>query len=298
MKRHEPTKPLKDNNLRFLQEMLAQGKFVFSVTEAKNVATKLGIKAKLLNFLLSNYVKEGWLLRLRRGVYAGTGTLPGEFSIHPFVVATQLIQPSAVSHFSALHHHGFTEQIPQLTTAFTSKKVVIPSMRKRDSDPSSSKHLWETAGIRVEVISVKPSHFFGIEELWIDQHFKVSITDKERSILEMFISPRYFGGMGEVLGILEEHHHELDIAKLTDYALRIGKSSVARRLGWALEYFGVEASLVEPLRKISAVGFSSLDPTRPRRGSYNKRWMIQDNITPPKEIHETASKTNTRSRCT
>ena len=82
---------------------------------------------------------------------------------------------------------------------------------------------------------VKSEFFFGIEEVWVDQDFKVPVTDKERTMLGGFASPRMFGGMGEVLGILEQHVGEFDIEKLVAYALRYGKSSVIKRVGWALE---------------------------------------------------------------
>jgi len=97
---------------------------------------------------------------------------------------------------------------------------------------------WEIEGVRYEYVIVKPEFFFGVEEVWVDQNFKVPVTDRERTMLEGFASARMFGGLGEVLGILEEHLCEFDIDKLVGYALHYGKSSVIKRLGWALEQAG------------------------------------------------------------
>jgi hypothetical protein len=48
----------------------------------------------------------------------------------PFAVTAALVQPCAISHWSALEHHGFTTQIPMAVQASTPRKVVTPEMRK------------------------------------------------------------------------------------------------------------------------------------------------------------------------
>jgi predicted transcriptional regulator of viral defense system len=263
--------------LRLLQELSSQGLFIFGVEDAKAQASKIGISDNYLSQLLSHLEKARWILRLRRGLYAGTGSLPGGVNIHPFAIATRLVEPSAVSHWSAMSYHGFTDQIPHVVTAFTPQKVVTPSMRD-SKGKIAGKHVWEVDGIRYEYVSVIPEHFFGTQDVWVDEHFRVPITDKERTILETFISPRQFGGIGEALQTLEEHVQELHLEKLIGYAERYGKGSVAKRLGWALERLDVSSEFLDPLQEIPIRGFRVLDPTRPRRGSYDKRWMIQNNL--------------------
>jgi predicted transcriptional regulator of viral defense system len=223
-------------------------------------------------------VAGGWIRRLRDGLYAGTGTLLGDVDIHPFAIATHLVSPSAISHWSAMSHHGLTEQIPRAVTAFTPKRFMTPSMRTTAKQGSMSKQAWEVEGVRYEYVIVKPEFFFGIEEIWVDQNFKVPITDKERTMLEGFASPRLLGGMGEVLGILSEHISEFDLHKLVGYALRYGKASVIKRLGWALEQAGAPVSVSAPLAEVPISGYRVLDPTRPRTGPCDGRWMIQNNL--------------------
>jgi predicted transcriptional regulator of viral defense system len=263
--------------LQLLQELSRQGLFIFTVSDARTQSSRIGISDNYLSQLLGHLEKAGWVVRLRRGLYAGTGSLPGGIRVHPFAIATRLAEPSAISHWSAMSHHGFTDQIPHVVTALTSKKVVTPTMRD-SRGKKSGKHAWEVAGIRYEYVSVIPDHFFGIEEVWVDEKFRVPITDKERTILETFISPRLFGGIGEGLQTLEEHIHELDLEKLIGYAVRYGKASLSKRLGWALERLATPSELLDPLGKMPIKGFRLLDPTRPRRGPYDKRWMIQNNL--------------------
>jgi predicted transcriptional regulator of viral defense system len=198
--------------------------------------------------------------------------------VHPFTIAIHLVIPSAISHWSALHHQGFTEQVPRVVTAITPKKVVTPSMRGASERVRRQKHAWIVDGVRYEFVTVREAHFFGFEEIWIDEYTKIPITDKERTVLDTFISPRMFGGMGEGLGIIEEHLPMLTLDRLVNYTCRYGKISVAKRLGWALERAGIEESALTPLLEMPVTGYHALDPTRPRRGPCDRRWMIQNNL--------------------
>lgn len=262
-------------SIRLLRKMLAKGQYIFTIDEASKVTR---MQKKQLSKLLTNMVAGGWLLRLHRGVYASTGGMPGEISIPSFAIATHLVQPSAIGYWSAMQHHGFTEQIPQSITSITTRKVVTPSMRKKTRSKTNKKHALQIKDIRYEYITIKPDKFFGIEELWIDEHFRIPITDKERTLLDGFIHPKFFGGMGEILGILEASLAQINIKKLVDYATRYQQKSVAKRLGWALSYFGVSDRHLAPLLRIPTQCYFKLDPSGLRTGNYDKKWRIQNNL--------------------
>jgi predicted transcriptional regulator of viral defense system len=261
---------------RLLEELAGRGLFVFTSEDAKEIAAELEMPAGYLPELLSKLAASGWIVRLRRGLYAGTGSLPGGVEVHPFAIATSLVSPSAISGWSALHHHGLVEQVPQTVTSSTPKKVVTPSMRS--VTPGAGKHAWEVRGVRYEYVTIREERFFGVEEVWVDERFKVPIYDRERALLDCFALPRRFGSLAEGLGILEEHADDLDVAKLVNYALRYGKASVAKRIGWALERAGAPQGLTSPLAEYPMEGVRALDPTRPREGNYDGRWMVVDNL--------------------
>ncbi len=274
--------------VKLLRGLADRGSFIFTTEEAKAVAADLAIPDTYLPQLLSKLAAGGWLLRLRRGLYAGMGRLPGEVEVHPFAVAANLVSPSAISHWSALHHHGLTEQVPRHVTASAPKKVVTPSMRAasprdreveaRPAGRRAGRHTWEINSVEYEYYTITPDRFFGIEEVWVDEHFRVPIYDRERSLLDCFATPRHFGGLSEALGILEEHASELDLEKFAQYALRYGKASVAKRVGWALDRMGAPRRVTAPLADLPMEGVRALDPTRPRGGRTNERWMVQENL--------------------
>jgi predicted transcriptional regulator of viral defense system len=64
---------------------------------------------------------------------------------------------------------------------------------------------------------------------------------------------------------------------MIDYALR-WDAAMTKRLGWVLEKQGVEMRFLQPLMQFPIKGYRKLDPTGPRRGTCDRRWMIQENL--------------------
>ena len=251
------------------------GLYVFTTEDAVELRPS-DVSPAWVSSLLKSLADAGWIVRLRRGLYAGTGRLPGGVDLPPFAIATSLVKPSAIAHLSALAHHELTDQIPLSISAITPRKVVTPSMRgpKAPAGP----HLWHAAGLDFRYVVVTPERFgFGIETIWLDERFRVPITDRERTVLDLFALPRLFGGLGEGLGVLEHASGEIDVPKLVQYALRHGSIAVAKRLGWSLETTGTSSAVLAALQKLPASGYSPLDPGRVRRGRHDRRWMIVDN---------------------
>jgi predicted transcriptional regulator of viral defense system len=271
-------KPAESQGVRLLRQLSLQGKRIFNMQDVTAAAITENIPHNQLKKILFNLAKHRRVLRVRRGLYISIGIIAEQNITHPFVIAAYLIQPSAISHWSALQHHGLTEQIPQIVTASTPSKVVTPSMREKQPHRSKTKHMWEIEGVRYEYINVQQKHFSGIEKIWLDEHFQVLITDKERTILDLFIYPKMFGGIGEALGILENSLATIDTQKLINYAVQYDKKSLAKRLGWALEYFGVPVKQLEPLLNVPINYYCRLDPSAPAIGPCDNRWMIQNNL--------------------
>ena len=54
---------------------------------------------------------------VKRNLYELDPVLMGGLPVHEFEIATYLVKPSAISHFSAFHVHELTDQIPQIVYA-------------------------------------------------------------------------------------------------------------------------------------------------------------------------------------
>ena len=267
--------------LRLLRTVVGKSRHVFDIDDAKDAAVQLGFSEGYMHQLLHRLVKSGWIYSVRRGLYASTGRLPGYSIAHDYAIATRLVQPSALCRFTALSYHELTEQIPFRTIhVMTPKKVVTPGMRRGNKPAGRSRHAWEIRGLNYEYYHVKPEHFFGIERVYVAGNLWVPMTDKERTILDLFVAPFWAGSFESVYGILKQNLTEqtLDIPKLVKYAVRYDEASLTKRLGWCLEELGVSETILRPLLEMRISGYRVLDPDRIAHGRCNKRWMIIDNL--------------------
>lgn len=264
--------------LTLLEGLDERGKLVFTAADSLEVGATHSLGAKQVYHVLLRLEAAGWIRRIRRGLYAVTGKLPGSSAPHDYAIATALYTPSALSHRTALHLHGLSEQVPHVIVCTTTARVVTPSMRSGQPGRRRRASTWEIDGLEIQYVSVRPARFFGIEEIWVDERTRVSVTDRERTVLDLVADPTRSGGLGEVLAVLEDHHTDLDLKKLVSYAVRLGVVVVAKRLGWALEALGVEGAVLAPLLALPVKGLQALDPQRARRGPVIRRWRLLDNL--------------------
>jgi predicted transcriptional regulator of viral defense system len=213
------------------------------------------IKKEMLWVILSRMEAKGYIERIERGKYLiiPLGSEKGKYTLHEFVIASYLLEPYAISYWSALHHYGLTEQIPN--TVF-----VQTTARKK-------KNLMEIFGVNYQIVRVKEEKFFGICKEWIEET-PVSITDKEKTIIDCLDKPQYGGGITEVAKALK--NDSLDYNQLSNYALKIGNFAVVRRLGYLCEQMGIPLNLPLPPSK----KYLLLDPTMPAKGKNDPKWRL------------------------
>lgn len=260
-----------------LQRVVSAVGPIFTIAQAQAHAEALGIGAAQVRWLLSRLAGGGWIARLKRGVYAAPSPLSSA-DVHPFAIAAALADPMAVSHWSALAHHGLTTQIPPMIQASTPRGVVTPEMREGQAYRPRGRATWRVLGLEFEFITVGEKHFFGFQQEWVSQWHRVVITDPERTVLDMVASPRLFGTLGAAMETLESHLGLLDLDRLVGHALRYDVGAVIKRLGWMLEALRVPASVTDPLRAYPVRTYYSLDPTRPPGGTSLACWHVRNNL--------------------
>lgn len=262
------------HGMALLKALADRGRPTFTVADARRASEASRIAPSYLSVLLHRLVRAGLVQRIKRGTYTLAAGVLGFPEAHPFAVGMALVDLCAVSGWSALNHHGLTDQVPHVVTLTTPRRVVTPAMRGAAREEAS---VWKVAGQRFEIVTVVPAHYFGYDEVWLGES-RVRIFDRERALLDCFALPRRFGGLAEGLGAIEEHLHEIDARRLVAHAVRYGVASVAKRIGFALEHAGVKASLVDPLREFPMQGIRLLDPSKPARGMRDARWRLRVNL--------------------
>jgi len=261
--------------VEMVRKLSEDGKRIFTISDARKAASFCGIADSYMLESLHHLSNTGWIVRLKRGLYVISSSFPGMTPIHEFEVAMALVHPAAISHWSAMHFHGMTEQVPQRVYVTTTQAIVMPKSTKRRGENQRS-YSREINGIRYDFIRIKPERFFGAEDYWVGEA-KVTITDPERTLIDGLIVPKYFGDWSEVYSAFESYFSKLDLNKMVDYSLRLD-IAVVKRLGWVLERLGAENSILQRLEAVSIKGYRTLDPSGPRKGHCNKRWMIQENL--------------------
>ncbi len=232
----------------------------FSIEEARELL-RHGKDGPTRQFL-ERLQRKGWIRRIKSGKFALIPLSSGETrtpQLHEFLVAMELVSPAAIAYWSALNHHGMTEQIPRTVFVQTDHPVRRPPK--------------EALGITFKIVSVRPKKFFGTITDWINEQ-PFSITDKEKTIIDGLDLPKYVGGIGEIAKALAQSWQELNEEKLREYAVKIGNTAVGKRLGFLMEALGLGNP--EILRKTLSFGdgFSPLDPTLPKRGKHSRRWGL------------------------
>ncbi|RLF99768.1 MAG: hypothetical protein DRN49_03900 [Thaumarchaeota archaeon] len=230
---------------------------VFTFRDALEVS---GYGRGYLKLVLHNLEKGGWIERIEKGKYV---ILPleaerGKYTLHEFVVGSELVKPSAIAYWSALHYHGLTEQIPNVV-------FVQTTSRKKRRELT-------VFGTRYRIVRVVERKFFGLEPLWIEG-LKVYVTDKEKTVIDCLDKPQHCGGVIEVYRALREGG--VDAGRLSEYLERFGSGAVAKRLAYLAELAGLDVEVPSRLIKNGVV---VLDPTMPRRGRVDRRLKLLVNV--------------------
>lgn len=252
---------------------------MFRTPDAVEAGSHLGLTETHVHHLLHELARSGWVTRLQRGLYAPVDRATEAPRAHLFTVGTSLVQPAAVSHWSALAHWELTEQIPQVVTVSSPTRSAARG-RRRQARSDASGHLWVVAGQRYRVVFVKPEHYFGLSQVWVAPTERVATYDRERALLDAFRHFHLFGSLAPALEMVEQHLAELDLDRLVGYAERLRVASVTRRLGWLLERLDAPEAARARLRAQlpERAAEVALDPTRPERGARNRTWGVIENL--------------------
>jgi predicted transcriptional regulator of viral defense system len=260
--------------VELVRALAAEGDRVFTTQRARELCSRVDLNESYLLEALHHLRRNGWIVSLRRGLYAMSPRVPGVSPAHEFEIAMYLVDPAAISHWSAMQHHGLTEQVPGRVFVLTTREASVP--RARGSKADQTEGGYPVADTIYRFVQVKPERFFGTEEVWVGEA-RITITDPERTLIDGLTMPQYCGDFAEVLNAFQVRGEAIDLDRIIEYALRLDKAT-AKRLGWVLEHLGIAEKGLKRLDAVPVTRYQPLDPTGPRKGPCNGRWMIQENL--------------------
>lgn len=189
--------------------------------------------------LLAYYLREGRLVRVRRGLYAVVprGVDAASFAPDPYLVATQLAPDAAVALHAALQYRGRTYAVWNRFHVATRAKVTAFSFRGSRFLPVRPPARTSTAAPGV----VEERHAGGT----------VRVTSFERTLVDLVDAPDLGGGFEEVWRSLEMVEF-FDLDAVVAEALARETAVTAARVGFFLEQHSdalhVEERHLSPLR--------------------------------------------------
>ncbi len=248
-----------------LMALYDSGRTMFTTAEAAQITS---LTLPLTSSLLHKARKRGLVSQLKRGLFVIVPPELGsssEYAGNPYLVARYLADdaPYFLSHASAMELHRMVTQ-PQF--------VIFVSSTKRI--PKQTLH-----GTQFRFVLLKSKDFFGNTKRWVTKQESVEISDLERTILDGLRHPEYCGGISDVAKGLWMRHDDVRVAKLIDYAHRLGVGSIYRRLGYLLDLFGIGTDAErQSLRTVLTATYVPLDPSLPSEGPHAAKWRLQLNI--------------------
>lgn len=242
-----------------------KGLTVFTLEEASIL---MGVNKATIVKLANNLVKKRKLQRIERGKYLlipPAAWKEGKFSEQGIVVASQLIHPYYISYWTALNLYGWTEQPSQ--TIFVATTKIKKSLTVQ--------------GVSFRFVRLKANRFFGHVDRWVGAQ-KVTIADREKTIVDCLDQPRYCGEIVEVAKGIWNGRDEVDFEKVLNYADRMKNGAILKRLGYLMEALGIltqdyHKKLAPRIRR----GYVDLDPGAAKSAvTKSPKWQIRVNVKP------------------
>lgn len=107
----------------------------------------------------------------------------------------------------------------------------------------------------------------------------VRVSGPERTLLDLLDVPALAGGVGEALRYVQQALPRVSVDALVEHASQGSRTSTCQRLGLLLERAGARPRQLAPLRRRtrSTKSMLSMNPAAPRRGPFNRRWLVVEN---------------------
>jgi predicted transcriptional regulator of viral defense system len=143
--------------------------------------------------LLARWASQGWLNRVRRGIYVPV-PLESEVADAPpedaWIIAEAAFAPCFLCGWTAAEHWGLTEQVFRTVLVSTKR-------RPRERQPV-------IGGIPFWLRTVGERGFFGLRKVWRGR-MQIRVTDPSRTILDLMADPALGGGLRSSTDMLRNY---------------------------------------------------------------------------------------------
>ena len=249
---------------RLLSRLAAEGHQIISVDD---IETTLEVAPNAAREIASRLTEKGWLDRLFPGTYLIIPLAAGEksmYTTHEYLIAAHVAEPMYIGYYSALSHHGLTEQVPR--TVY----VVTPTRAQSR----------EIHGVPYRVTTVTERKFFGTTPTSIEGT-TVRVSDLEKTFVDCADHPEFCGGIRELANAIRAADEQgCAWETVGEYLERLDNGAATKRIVYLADQLGIDLPTREALVASFTSGYSLLDSTRPETGSTDSTYRLRVNIGP------------------
>jgi predicted transcriptional regulator of viral defense system len=244
-----------------LARVLRDSKEAISVEQA---AKSLGLSSNEAARKLSRWAQQGWVSRVRRGLYIPVpleSRTPNIALEDPWIIAAKLFAPCYIGGWTAAEYWDLTEQIYRSV-------AVMTATRPRDRNPSIK-------GSSFLLRTIPQRALFWTKPVWRGS-VKVNVSDPSRTMLDMLQDPSIGGGLRPTVDIFRAYlqSSSKNIQLLVSYSERLENGAVFKRLGFLLDRFApTETSAIDTCRSRLSKGKAKLDPSLPAE-RLSTKWQL------------------------
>ncbi|MBN1116678.1 MAG: hypothetical protein JXA77_05720 [Bacteroidales bacterium] len=249
-----------------LDGIISLKKEFFTLEEACEILS--GKDNATVRKLLSDMTKRGLIMRIRDGLYNRIPyeQHPDQYFPNWHLAAEAMVQTKEyyIGFYSALDIHGLITQPSMVEQIVTNKQMKPKNLKVKN--------------VRFDFITLGKKRFFGFKKHWIDDFKKVNCSDLEKTFLDCLYKPYYAGGITEITKALYKARNKLQPERFQDYLQKFDTQAVYKRLGFIIDNLNLFPDLQDFIESRITLSYASLDPSSGKRGSYNSRWGIVDNL--------------------
>lgn len=208
---------------------------------------------KQTEYLITTLTKNGWLMRIKKGMYAISDlSTRGFLSLSSCVVAHLLVKDSYVSFESALQHHGMFDQLAGKTISISLKMHKTVQLQN----------------IEYSFVKTKTDYYFGWQEVVIDNQ-TVRIATAEKALVDMINFHKSTYSIDLVIEKLRNHKMNLDFACLNNFICKMSMTTV-KIFGFIFDLLNIDSSKL--LKQARSVRGAHRMTTNSK--TFNAKWRL------------------------